>query len=279
MPIEVFYFAVGDQYLRLAEISVASLRRHNPDVNVTLFTDQPVGSSCQFDQVLALATPLTHLEMKAGKIAAFERMCAAMPYEGRATYLDCDTYVCADLSPLDEVLNLYDIAAAYDLRWTNLARHPLGSYMNSGVVSFRHTPAVRRLWREWAEGFAADPMLDAYGGLVRDQPAFERAIHLSGVRMFALPGEFNLRVSEFTVPMSGPVRVIHGISPMLRGFVGELAAFLNSETEARCYYPHKREMTVRDVSPLGCGEVAISSHTLRFSPLAELQPVEASAGP
>lgn len=277
MALDVFYCALGPRYLDLAEMSAASLRRHNPDVTVTIFTDQAVRSS-QFDRVVALATPLTHFDMKVAKIAVFETMRAGMKRDGRALYLDCDTHVCADLSPLSDVLEHYDIAAAYDLRWTNLSRNPLGTFMNSGVVAFRRRPVVRRLWAAWAEQFAADPRLGAYGGPVRDQPAFERAIHISGVRMFALSGEFNLRVSEFAVPMSGPVRIIHGISPMLRGFVGELADFLNSETEARCYFPGAREMTVRVVTPTAEGEVAISTRTERFSPVSELQPRAALAG-
>jgi hypothetical protein len=268
-----FYYAVGAHYLQLAAISAASVRRRHADAWIAIAADQPVPASL-FDEVRPLATPVDMLALKRGRLAWL----ASLEAE-RGLALDCDTYVAEDLTPLFDLLDLYDVACAYDARWLNVSTTPLGTYMNAGVVAFRRSERTARLWRDWLDGFNADPYCHAYGGLLRDQPALERALHTSGVRMFALPPEYNLRATESFVPICGRVRIIHAASPMIQGVIEPFSSFLNSTEEARCYFPDRREMLVREVSPAGDGRsVAIGMRTLRFDPVAEAQPFAVAAG-
>src|SRR6185369_1168669 len=48
----VYYCSIGKQYLDMARISAASVRRHNPAVVITVLTDQAVESG-PFDHVIA----------------------------------------------------------------------------------------------------------------------------------------------------------------------------------------------------------------------------------
>jgi hypothetical protein len=261
-----FYYAIGDRHAGLARISADSVRRRHADAWITLATDQPIESAL-FDIVTPLPTPIDHVAMKRGRLDWLGSLKAE---SGLA--LDCDTYVAGDLTPVFDLLDDYDIACAYDARWLNVSSTPLGAYMNAGVIAFRRSERTARLWRDWRDGFDADPYCHAYGGLVRDQPAFERALASSGVRLFALSPEYNLRAGESFVPMSGPVRIIHSESPMVRGEIEAFAAFLNSSMEARCYFPRSREMLVREVVPAGDGRcVAISTRTVTFDAEAVAQ--------
>lgn len=256
-----FYYAVGDFCARMAMISAQSVRRTHADAWITLATDQPVQSKL-FDLVVPLQTPVDHRAMKRTRIAWY----GSLKVE-RGLALDCDTYIADDLSPLFDLLDDYDVAAAYDARWLNMASTPLGAFMNAGVIGFRRCGRTDRMWRDWLSGFDADPHIHFYGGLMRDQGALERALQSSRVRLFALPPEYNLRAGESFVPMSGRVRIIHSVTPMAKGEIEAFAAFLNSTDEARCYFPASREMLVREVTANGDGlGVAISTRALAYDP-------------
>lgn len=233
----VYYCAIGAQYADMARISAASLRRHNPDVVITVLTDQNLEAGL-FDHIVAAGDLKDIVAIKLARISLLETIEAE-----RALFLDCDTFVVADLSPVFELLDTYDMAVAYDT-WRNCSVTPYGTYMNNGVIFFRSSDPVRRLWQEWKRRFRADPTLPVRPDLIRDQPTFEAALHDCRPRLFVLAPEYNVRICE-PVHIAGAARILHGdFAAMLDGSIERLAQFLNSEAGPRVFIPSTGQMLV-----------------------------------
>ena len=234
----VYYCAFGARYADVARVSAASLRRHNPEVVITVLTDQQLESG-PFDHVVRSGDDLSDIvAIKLARISLLETVDAE-----RALFLDCDTFVAADLSPVFDLPDRFDIAVAYDT-WRNCSVTPYGTYMNAGVILFRCCEPVRRLWGEWKQRFRADPTLTVRPDLIRDQPTFESALHDCQPRLFVLPPEYNVRICE-PVHIAGSARILHGDFPaMLDGSIERLAHFLNSETGPRVFIPSAGRMLV-----------------------------------
>jgi hypothetical protein len=233
-----YYCAIGEDYARMAEVSAASLRRHNPSLPITVFTDQEI--SChRFDKIIELEKPDSVLALRLQKIRIFEKIRAK-----RGLYLDCDAFVAGNIMPLFALMNRYDIAVAYDL-----GRHvsePLGTHMNSGVIVFNNNERTRELWRTWQHRFEKRPRLLS---VVRDQPAFEYAVKASKVRMFVLAPEFNMRLAPLGGQIAGEVKIFHGPHHMIRnGSIASLARFINSESGIRIFDWRSGQMQMQDIT-------------------------------
>jgi hypothetical protein len=246
----VYYCAIGKQYLDLTRISAASVRRHNPDVIITVLTDQSVEAG-PFDRVVSAGGDAKDIvSIKLARISFLESINAE-----RALYLDCDTFVVADLSPVFDLLDSYDIAVAYDT-WRNCSVTPYGTYMNAGVIFFRSCDRVRRLWQEWRRAFLTDPTLPARPELIRDQPTLETALHACRPHLFVLAPEYNVRICE-PIHVAGHVKILHGdFATMLDGSIERLVQFLNTETGPRVFIPSTGQMLVCNYTGL---------HEVRFT--------------
>ena len=222
----------------MAEVSAASLRRHNPSLPITVFTDQKI-SCCQFDNIVELEAPDGVIGLKLQKIRIFEEIRTK-----RGLYLDCDTFVAGNITPLFALMERYDIAVAYDL-----GRHvsePLGTHMNTGVIVFDNNERTRDLWRIWQRRFKEQPWLLS---AVRDQPAFEYALKVSKVRMFVLAPEFNMRLAPLGSQIAGEVRIFHGPHHLMRdGSIASLARFINSERGIRIFDWRSGQMHIQDIT-------------------------------
>jgi hypothetical protein len=232
------YVAFGQEYVSEALVSAASLKRHMPDLPVTLFCGGDVASP-HLDHVVRAARDAS-LPGCAAKIPHI----AASPYE-RTLFLDSDTYVCGDLAPLFALTEAFDLAAAHSpTRAIYEVEGVPDSFpeFNTGVILFRRSPEVQAALSSWAELFSRH--LERLGrGEIRwvrpadrrwhalnDQGAFREALYFSSVRVATLPPEYNCR---FYAPgfVEGPVRILHG-----RGLdLSSVAASINSIVARRGY--------------------------------------------
>jgi hypothetical protein len=232
------YVAFGPEYVSEALVSAASLKRNMPDLPVTLFCDGDV--ACPYvDQVVRAARD----DAFPGCAAKIPHI-AASPYD-RTLFLDSDTYVCGDLTPLLALMDVFDLAAAHaPARAIYEVEGVPDSFpeFNTGVILFRRSPGVQRVLSSWAELFARDLERlrrdelrwlcpgDRRWHTLNDQGAFRGALYRSGVRVATLPPEYNCR---FTVPgfVDGPVRIMHG-----RGLdLPRVAATINAVSTRRGY--------------------------------------------
>jgi len=219
------YVATGAGYVREALASVRSLRAAMPAARVALITDAPPGpaDAALFETVI-VRTDIQRRPID--KLLAWEA-----PFE-RCVFLDSDTHVCGDLSDLFALLDGFDLAAAPEtlrgLHYTLPGVPGAFHEFNTGVIVFRHTPAVAAFFQSWRTNY--EQLLAAHG-FVSDQPAFRWTAFRSGVRIAPVPSEYHFiaLTSNYTM---WDVRLVHG-----RDDPAAVARELNSRLGARAYVP------------------------------------------
>lgn len=218
------YVATGSGYLEEARRSAESLRRCNPGIPVCLVTDAPLcGAGEPFDQVV-LCAGAEHKPID--KLLAFD-----CPFE-RAVFLDADTRVFGDLSPLFTLLEKFDLALHQDVNrgWNyDLPDVPVAfTEFNTGVIAFRRNEATAAFFAEWRKNYDD---LNRTQGLVNDQPAFRRTLYHSSLRIAPLPSEFHF-LGNFPNYLFWKVRLIHG-----RGDLDRMARQIDVTLGGRAYIP------------------------------------------
>lgn len=249
-PMEVVYAAFGRNLVLEAAISAWSVKRAMPGTPVTILTDQPVESP-HFDRVVLRSPDGPAGDPKSAKSLKMEAIrSATTPH---VLYLDCDTYVMADLrsvfdAPFDIAAchNTWQFSAIYRRFNNGLPEADLAPHLaavNSGLMFFRRNAVTERLLDSWA-GLYRDPRIR------HDQFALHQAIHDPALRLLVLPSAFNVRAAE-PIQLSGRVRMLHMYSghdqPDLRQTSVFRADFLNQTEWNRVFTPHDgRLVTVGD---------------------------------
>jgi hypothetical protein len=179
------YVATGPDYLDLARASAATLKHHNPDLPVDVFTDLPDTPGLEvFDAVHPV--PRIHPRAKID--------CMPLSRFDRTLYLDCDTLALAPFGDLFDLMKRFDLALAHDMRRASALvrqghreRTPYAfPQLNSGVVLYRRSPAMGAFFADWAARYAA-------AGITRDQVSLKDLLWSTDLRFYVLPTEFNLR--------------------------------------------------------------------------------------
>jgi hypothetical protein len=226
----IVYSASGEDYMAETLISVRSSLRFNqvphvafsdcdhapPSAESGLFSVQPYDSS---------GDPF------ADKIQNM----TSSPFE-RSIFLDSDTYVTGDLVHLLDLLERFDMAAAFapGYRGREDPEVPLSFYeFNTGVIVWRRNDTTRSFFTDWLDTYAQltreRPFTTIdyrYGGY--EQPAFRRCAWRRDIRICVLGPEYNYRPRR---PGSAVehVRVIHGRYPDYE----KVDAALNGKTGPR----------------------------------------------
>lgn len=222
----VVYAATGEKFVREANTSVDSLKRHNPSLPATLFTDSGENASDKFDAVKSIEPS------KAG-LFDFIRVLPKTPYEC-TLFLDTDTYVTEDISELFELLDKFELAISQK------PGHIPGStggnsYIpqafpqhNSGVILYKKTDAVCDVLSAWKERYRTAMEKRGYTGA--DEPFLREVLWEKDVDYMDLPPEYNCR---FIQPgsVSERVKILHGRHPNIE----KMTARLNKETGMRAY--------------------------------------------
>lgn len=242
------YAATGAKWVHEANASAAQLRTVHDDIPRILYTNLPaVADRTVFDDVITVPEQTwVQTEVKLWSVAR-------SPFE-RTVYIDTDTYVCADVTGLFDVLARFDFAAIP----VPFQRPPHAGHfnpddipesfqsVNGGVFSFRRNDATARMLDEWWELFQDDK---SRVGTAADQPSLRIALWRSDCRILQMPAEFNMRTLRYRAQPTvavGPVRIIHGRP---RDF-DALARRWNTRTEARLLTPIGQYQLRRAARPL-----------------------------
>ncbi len=247
----VVYVATGERHLKEAGDSVRSLWRHHPSMPVTMCTDaQSRGAMAGWGIHAADGATFEVLDHPDPTFSWADKPRALVERvvdEERTLFLDTDTRVCGEIPEVFEILDAVDLAAAHapvrigpGQPAALAARAPAAfPELNTGVIAFRGTSAVRRLFERWSSLHretrrSAPPSLG-------DQATFRVALYESDVRFAVLPPEYNCR---FTFPtyLQGPVRILHGRAPDLERLEREL----NGVAGPRAFVPGVGVLQGRD---------------------------------
>ena len=183
----VLYIVTGQRYTEMALASAESLKRHNPNLKVHLFTDQEIESNGPIDSIGMIAD--AHRRSKVDYMHK-------SPFE-HTLFLDADTFVLENLDELFNILVRFDIALshAHKRNKTNLQKWreeiPLAfPQMNSGVILFRKNEKTLQLLKDWQVAFQSTEF-------TRDQITLRELLWLSDLKIHILPPEYNVRFKKY----------------------------------------------------------------------------------
>ena len=217
----IIYIATGKQFVDEAIVSAASLKKHMPNLPITLFSDLDVKSS-YFDNVIKIKNPAYGFEDKV-------RCIGLSPYD-HTLVLDSDTYICDDFSELFDLLDKFDIAAAH----VPFGRSPhikgvseSFESLDGGIILFKKSSKVERFFSEWLRLYLRDKKkghanlanttliktdkesyrkrMNSKG--VFNEPSFKEALYKSSLRLVTLTKVYDLRGRYGYV--NGAVKIIH----------------------------------------------------------------------
>lgn len=213
----VVYISTGDECYQECLGSVRSLKRHNPDLSVTLYTDQKEVDSI-YDNHVVIEQP--HYSM-------VDKMCNIWktPYD-ETLFIDTDTYITGSLDEYFDVLEYCDFAGTIESArgwwYEGEMDIPRGLCdINGGVLCFKNTPAVMSALRQWHSEFEETAgWLKKYGPgkwyVTNDQPSLRKLIWTNrDIRVAILPDEYNaLRL--FGTRLWGQAKIVHGRGDIVR---------------------------------------------------------------
>ena len=211
------FVATGPQYHAEVITAIQSLRAAMPSAHVTVVVDSgfPEEEVVVADELLVLEHPHHDFVDKVEGLLQ-------IPYE-RTIYLDTDIHVCGDLNELFDLLERFDFAYVHapqryirtrnkdgtiaEERWQPPGVPVCFTQPNSGVMAFRNSRAVQKVFRDWLNLYRKQRKSFPRPG--QDQAALQQALYESRLRTYVLPIEFNLRTNR-PATLSTRVRVLHG---------------------------------------------------------------------
>lgn len=234
----VIYIATGRRHLDEMLVSARSLRRHMPDLPIVLFTDQRDLPGGVFSEIRPVENPRHSF---IDKIAPLR----GTPFE-RTVFLDTDTFVCAPIPDLFEILDRFELAVSRaPLRHDRPFATPnCFTELNTGVMAYRRSDNVDALFADWLRLYEME--VAETGRMDSDQPAFREALYRSPATFYVLPQEYNLRTVMPAAVGRCEVKIVHGRAPD----IAEVARWANESRSIRLFLPSALQMTRRHFSIL-----------------------------
>lgn len=227
-PKGIVYIATGRKYVEEALISARSAKAHMPDIPITIFSDvddETANQAACIDNLVHISRVHHSCRDKVGPLID-------SPY-AKTLFLDTDTYLCAPVYDVFDMLDRFDIALAQapDRYQYDLPDLPACfTELNSGVIAFRKGSVVDELLKDWDTTF--NRMLADDPGSHRDQHSLRDALYRSSARFLVLPPEYNFRtICPNFAGKHCSVKIIHGrhVDPE------KVAARLNRSASARVF--------------------------------------------
>lgn len=236
----IVYIATGAKYLEEALFSASSAKHHMPNILISIITDQRLVLDT-IDQVIVIDEPNYSFR---DKVAFME----LSPYE-YTLFLDTDTYICAPVYELFEILDRFDIGLVHDGGFIPIptAKVPESfPQFNSGMMIFRKS-IMQPIFESWLSRFDearqkfAEDDRRATGWAV-DEATLRELLYETKVQIAPVTSQYNCRFIEGGY-VAGFVKILHRHSPHRYETVAEV---INQYTGQRVYIADRviREVVV-----------------------------------
>jgi len=183
----VIYITSGAFHTAAAVAAARSVRETNPWLAIDLYTDEPKADG-PFDRVVEFSGG--HHRSKVDYLAKTRFR--------RTLYLDSDTRVVADLTPMFELLSRFDLAIAHAHarnagRQTKIWRQEIPDAFpqhNGGVILYRGEGKAIKFMQDWSDAFHQ-------AGFKWDQITLREMMWTSDLAIYVLPPEYNIRYRKY----------------------------------------------------------------------------------
>lgn len=242
----VIYIATGEEFIGEVETSAEQLNRVMPDLDISLFSDQPPET-----EVIN-----NHIEIEDPEYDFIDKISRLKetPYD-RTLYLDSDVYVNEPIPEVFEILDRFEMAAALDAHQQPAidggheapdiydGRYDPTPEYNTGVLAYRMTDPVKHCFDVWESAYDSK---NHWAG----QPSFIPGLYKSDVRICTLPRRYNYIVGLRNV-VSGQIKIFHsrlanGPEPEWKdirpSLLPELIQRANATSVPRVTYPKNGEL-------------------------------------
>ena len=181
------YVATGTKYIEMALQSAKSLKKHNPNLPIHLFTDVSEINSPYIDSAELLTEP-----HKRSKVDCMHKT----PFN-QTLFLDADTFVLDKLDDLFDLLKRFDLAMSHAHRRNNARNTRTWKttipysfpQLNSGVILYDKRK-TKKLFIDWQNAYHE-------AGFSSDQVTLRELIWESQLNLGVLPPEYNIRFKKF----------------------------------------------------------------------------------
>lgn len=186
----VLYIAFGENFIKEVLISAESVKRHNPNLDITIFSDREIDSPYVDSNTII---EVRHIRAKVDYVHL-------SPYD-ETIFLDTDTIIDSDITDMYDILKKYDFAICHDLarKRKNVSQKIpeyeevpyMFSEVNPGVMVFNKSQPVMDFFELWRKYF-----YKYYNRWIYEQPTFRVALWKSNVNFYIMPPEFNIRSKQ-----------------------------------------------------------------------------------
>jgi hypothetical protein len=194
----VMYVVTGKKYIQSAIKSARSVHKYSPDLQIHLFANW---QECGFDFSNS-NEPFTSVDnIESPHYRSKVDYSVKSPFD-RTLYLDSDTRVLDDITPIFDLLDRFDMALAHaPNRITSLKNWRIQipvcfPQFNSGVIAYRKSDKVWEVLHQWIDAFHQ-------AGFIADQITLREIIWLSDLRVATLPPEYNMRSLKYFLVWDG----------------------------------------------------------------------------
>jgi hypothetical protein len=233
----VLYAATGRRFVAEAEVSAASVKAIMPELPIALASD--CGSTSRdFD---------VQLEIKDAAHSFMDKILPmkATPFD-KTLYLDTDTFMLGQVHSLFDLLDRFDLAAAFEpARFLYAIVGVPESFpeLNTGVILFNSCAIIFEAIDEWhrlyKEEIEAMRLVDKEAW--HDQMAFTRMVFGSSLAFFVLPPEYNARIL-LPQQLSGEVKIVHSRIRNPDSYCSQLSFVNVSSAGPRVFNPNPKRI-------------------------------------
>lgn len=202
----IVYIATGEKYVREALVSAHSAREQMPDIPVTIISDSTLDSDL-ITQTIQVNQPEFGFRDKVAFMAL-------APYE-YSLFLDTDTFVCAPVYELFELLERFDIGLVHDGGFIPIPAALVPEsfpQFNSGMMVFRKSK-MQAIFEAWLprfdalrQQFAKDDRRST--GWTVDEAALRELLFEASVQIAPISSQYNCRFIEGGY-VAGEVKILH----------------------------------------------------------------------